>query len=509
MGTLEDDLRAQGMELRQTHISSVFIADGSVYKVRRPVCLGFLDFTTLAARKEDCEAEVTLNRRLAPDVYVGVVPITRDGEGIHRLGAGGDVVEWAVQMRRLADRDAADARLRDGRLERSQIQQLARRLCEFHASARCDEHTARFGSVDAIAANVRENFEQTRHSATRVLEPRHIAAIERWQLAFLSEKRARLEARVAGGRIRDGHGDLRLEHCYFDDTGAVSIIDCIEFNERFRYADVAADIAFLGMDLTWHERADLGEALLAEYARHGGDYDLYGVVDFYESYRAYVRGKVSSFIESDPSLAPEVRDRAAAQARKYYLLAEASTREPLSVPRLYAVGGVIASGKSTLADALSERLSAPVIDADRTRKQLAGVDPHTPWRDAAFGGHYDERGTAAVYAELLRRAQVVLESGRSVILDASFRAAAHRRDAMQLAERCGVQFQFIECRADPALCKRRLAEREKGRSVTDGRAAIFDEFVARYEAVRELPAKVHVRVDTDQPMSRLLGELGL
>jgi predicted kinase len=148
-----------------------------------------------------------------------------------------------------------------------------------------------------------------------------------------------------------------------------------------------------------------------------------------------------------------------------------------------------------------------VIDADRTRKQLAGVDPNTPWHDSAFSGRYDERATAAVYAELLRRARIVIESGRSVIVDASFRAAAQRAAACQLAQDCAVPFQFIECHTDPAISRARLAERERGQSISDGRLAIFEEFMARYEPVRELPAAVHVRVDTSEPLEHTLARL--
>jgi predicted kinase len=270
---------------------------------------------------------------------------------------------------------------------------------------------------------------------------------------------------------------------------------------------VAADIAFLAMDLNWHERPDLGEVLLAEYARRSGDYDLYGVIDFYESYRAHVRGKVSSLLEADPALSADARSRAAAEARKYYVLAEASTREPLRTPALFALGGVIASGKSTLASALGDLLDAPVIEADRTRKQLGAAEPVTAWHDAPFAGHYDAGTTAAVYGELLRRARVVLESKRSVVLDASFRAAEHRLAAYQLAQQCGVPFTFFECVADVELCRARLAERARGESISDGRVAILDDFAASYEPVRELPDSTHVRLDTGQPPEFTLGQL--
>jgi predicted kinase len=410
-------------------------------------------------------------------------------------------------MRRLADRDAADVRLREGRLGRDALRALAEKLARFHAGARCDAQTARYGSLEAIEANVRENFEQTRSTAPEFLSRRELSAIESWQVGFLREHRARFAERVARGRVRDGHGDLRLEHCYLDDAGAIEVIDCIEFNERFRFGDVCADIAFLAMDLSWHERPDLAEQLLADYARASGDYDLYGVVDFYESYRAFVRGKVCTLLLAEPDVAPEVRARAERDARKYLLLSEACTRQPLSPPAVYAVGGVIASGKSTVAGALGDHLAAPVISSDVTRKKLAGVDPLSPLPDSAYSGHYDEQATAATYAELLRRAEVALRSQRSVVLDASFRTRGQRHAALELARRCGTPFFFVECVVPEAVSRARLAERARDRSISDGREEVFDAFVETYEPVRDLPARSHLRLSTDGPPRETLARV--
>ena len=498
MSTLADDLVAQGFELRETHISQVFLGADSVYKIKKPVALGFLDFSTAALREQFCAREVELNQRLAPSVYLGLVPITRDASGRHCIGGDGTPVECAVHMRRLPDRDAADVRLREGRFNRGHLRLLAEHLARFHAAARSDHDTAGYGEPTLIEGNVRENFEQTRQSARRFLDETELARLERWQLDFLHMQRERLLERVAKGRIRDGHGDLRLEHCYLDDDGGVQIIDCIEFNERFRYGDVCADIAFLAMDLEWHERHDASETFLADYARASGDYDLYGLVDFYESYRAFVRGKVSSMLEADPHASSATRTRAAEQARKYYLLADACAREPLEKPTLYAVGGLIASGKSTFADQLAERRALPVVDSDRTRKQLAGVDPLAPLADAAFSGHYRPEATDQTYQELLRRAELVLRSKRSVIIDASFRTRAARRAALELARRCATGFLFIECAASPETTRERLAQRAQRPAVSDGRLDIFAAFAASYEAVDELPEEQLLRVATDR-----------
>ena len=507
MGSLQRDLIDQGMELRETHISQVFLAEQRVYKVKKPVRLGFLDFSTLALRKHFCEAELTLNQRLAPDVYLGVEPITCDAHGVHRIAGPGEPVEWAVVMRRLAQSAAADERLREGRLTRQDVGRLARHLAAFHARARCDRETAAFGAPALIETNVRENFDQTRHSARQCLTEQEFAALEAWQLGFLQAQSSCLEARVAAGKIRDGHGDLRLEHCYLDADDSVRIIDCIEFNERFRYADVCADVAFLSMDLTWHERPDLSEDFLAQYARESDDYDLYTLVDFYESYRAHVRAKVSQFLLDDPAIASDAREKAGEQARKYYLLAEACTREPLEPPRLYAVGGLIASGKSTIAERLGGLVHAPVIDTDRTRKHLLGVDPLTPLPNAAFRGAYDPEATARTYTELLRRAEVVLRSKRSVILDASFRERQARRAAFELARRLGLSFLFIECNSPEAIIRQRLAERAKQPSISDGRNDVFDAFAASYEPVDELPADAHLRVDTSRSLPETLASI--
>jgi hypothetical protein len=507
MGSLKQDLIDQGLALRETHISWVFLGESEVYKVKKPVQLGFLDFSTLALRKAFCEAEVKLNQRLAADVYLGVAAIVHDAQGVHRIGAAGEPVEWAVVMRKLPDAAAADQRLADGQLSGDDLRKIAGHLAAFHARARSDSETAQYGTHATIAANVRENFAQTRQSARAFLSEHEFAALERWQLAFMQSEAERFGARVAQGRIRDGHGDLRLEHCYLEADGSVRIIDCIEFNERFRYADVCADAAFLSMDLAWHGRTDLSEDFLAEYARQAGDYDLYGLVDFYESYRAHVRAKVSSILVDDEGAASEARERAAAQARKYYLLAEACTHEPLERPQLLAVGGMIASGKSTIAERLAEALHAPVIDSDRTRKRLLGVDPLTPLTDAAFSGAYSPAMTERTYRELLRCAEVVLRSGRSVVLDASFRERESRSAALELARRLGVRFFFIECATDEATLRRRLAERATRPSISDGRAELLTALAAHAESVEELPAPMHLRVDTARPLDTTLAEI--
>ena len=497
MGRLKDDLRAAGFALIETHISWVFLGEREVYKVKRPVDFGFLDFRSREARREACEAEVRLNRRLADDIYLGVVPITVDDAGVHSIDGDGHTVDWAVRMHRLSETCRADQRLARGELGVEEIDALAARIASFHASARCDEETSSHGTTEMIRRNVLENFAQTRGAIEAYISPAEASAIEAWQLDMLKDRR-RFEARQQGQRIRDGHGDLRLEHVYFrGDT--ISIIDCIEFNERFRYGDVCSDIAFLSMDLSWHGRVDLAERLLAQYARESGDYGLYSVVDFYESYRAFVRGKISSFLAEDREASSEARERARADARRYFVLSLAFERPPLVPPRIVAVGGIIASGKSRNASWVAEMLGAPVVSSDRMRKQRMGRSPHESLGTDAWSGPYSPQVTANVYQALLSAGETVVSSGRPVVLDASFRTRSMRGSARALAQRLGVPFTFIECTAPRETLLRRLEKRESmAAHESDARPALLSEFEKRFEPVEELPEAEHIRLDTSR-----------
>jgi len=494
------------VELVETHISWVFLLERDVFKVKKPVNLGFLDFRSTEQRREACEAEVTLNRRLAPDVYLGVVPIRRGEGGAARVGGSGAVVDWAVHMKRLDDGCRADRLLAAGRLTPDRIDTVAKAVAAFHAGCRADAATARFGAPSMIEQNLEENFAQTEESLEDYVPRAEADDLRRWQRSFVREHEASLATRTAAGRVRDGHGDLRLEHVYFE-RDRVTVLDCIEFNERFRFADVCADIAFLSMDLAGHGRVDLAERLLAAYAREADDFDLYAVVDFYESYRAFVRGKIAAMLARDADASESARRRARAEARRHFLLALSASRRPLLSPAVVAVGGFIGSGKSTIAERIGAEMGAPVVDADRTRKAMLGIEATRPVHERAWSGAYDPSFTESVYAEVLRRAGVVLDSGRPVVIDASFRSAEMRRAARELSTRHGAPFRFVECRASADVCRARLAERERGRSVSDGRVAIFDDFCARFEAVVELAPQEHVVIDTSRPIGQSLDAL--
>jgi aminoglycoside phosphotransferase family enzyme/predicted kinase len=506
------------LELVQTHISWVFLLDNDVFKVKRPVFFGFLDFRSIEARKAACEAEVRLNTRLAAGIYLGVVPIVIDSEGRHRVGGqgvggrgvggqDGSVVDWAVHMRRLPETRRADHLLERGELIPEIVDALASRIARFHADAALVEQNVQWGSAAAVTSCVEDNFAETESTITRYLSQEEAEDIKRWQRAFLEDHAGLFDQRIAAGKVRDGHGDLRLEHVYVTGDPSPTIIDCIEFSDRFRYADTCSDVAFLSMDLAAHGRVDLAERLLARYARDANDFDLFALVDFYESYRAFVRGKISSLVAEDDSIDWPAKKQAHDDARRYFLLALSSRRRPLLSPSVIAVGGLIASGKSTLADGVGSQLNAPIVDADRTRKAMLGVMPDHPVHEAAWRGAYDPEVTEKVYREVLRRADVVLASGRPVVIDASFRAGAQRSAARDLANAHGAPFLLVECRVDPQIAKRRLEQRSRGPAVSDGRLAIFDAFAAEFEAVTELSDREHMVVDTGRDLHVTLAQV--
>lgn len=521
------DFIRQGMEVEETHVSWVFLAGDRAYKVKRPVVFGFLDYGSLEKRRLACEKEVELNRRLAPGVYLGVLPILRDPEGIHRFGTAGggaEAVEWAVHMVRLPAESRGDRLLARGLLSADQLEALARRLSDFHAAGRHDAWAAGFGSPEAVLRNVEENLAQGRAILERVLSPEEVSRLEAAQIGFVRGHAPLLAERARQGRVRDGHGDLRLSQMYFgaqgadalgdagpggDALGGVAVLDGIEFDDRYRFADVAADVAFLAMDLALRGRDDLAEIFLAAYARASGDYDLYRLVDFYAAYRACIRGKVAGYAALDPEAHPAGRAAAEAKAAACFRFALERSRRldgrPTPAP-LIAFGGGIGTGKSTLASALGRRLPAPVLDSDRIRKRMAGLDPLAPNRDALWTGLYAPERTEAVYAELRRLALAVLDSGRPAIVDASFRSRAHREALREAARRSGHPFRFIACRAAGDVVRERLARRAAAPGVSDGRQGIAEAFQDSFEPDEGHPGDT-LELDTSRPVEDCLSAI--
>jgi len=499
--------RVEAVEVRQTHISVVFLAGAYAYKIKKPVNLGFLDFSALQKRRHFCHEEVRLNRRLAPSVYLGVVPVSRDDTGV-RMEGEGEAIEWAVKMERLPDQSTLRALLECQKVRADFIPDLARRIAAFHALAERGKHVASYGRFEVVAGNARENFDQSESQVGAAVSR---SAFDR--LRFLTEEaldrhRGLIDLRADRGLPCDTHGDLRLDHIYLLPGRAppddLAIIDCIEFNERFRFADPVADIAFLVMDLLFHGHKDVARTLAEEYFRAAGDDEGRELLPFYVAYRSAVRGKVRGFESREKEVRESERGAALARARGHWLMALAELETPARRPCLLLIGGLPGTGKSTLARALSERAGFSLIRSDVVRKQLARLTPEESARSSYAEGIYTPEWTDRTYAECLAGAEQMLVEGKRVIIDASFGSDQKRRDFLELAERLRLARLFMICRTDMDTMRKRLSARRGDASDADG--SIAPAAAERWEPVGPLTSQLAREVSTSGPPEHPLAQ---
>lgn len=317
------DHPASDIQLVQTHISFVLLAGDFVYKFKKPVDFGFLNFFTLERRQQCCEQELLLNRRLCPEIYLGLVSVTSEGDG-YAINGTGDVIEYGVKMVRMPEDHMMVNLIRDGLVGKEQINSLVEVLVPFYQQADRNTEIDGYGTAKSVAVNVLENFEQTSgFVGNGAIDQRRFDAIAEWAKTFLAREQLFAD-RIAGGYIRDCHGDLYSANICLADK--VYIYDCIEFNRRFRYCDVASDIAFLAMDLDFHGLEDLSGYCIDQFCEHSQDRDLWKMLNFYKCYRAYVRGKIGLFTASDPAVDSAVKEQNIAAASRYFALAESYTQ---------------------------------------------------------------------------------------------------------------------------------------------------------------------------------------
>ncbi len=305
------------IELIQTHISFVFLTRDFVYKVKKAVDLGFLDFTTLAKRRLFCKKELELNRRLCGDMYLGVVPINRSG--IIRIEGEGETVEYAVKMKRMPQETMMSKLLEENKVDSKLVDRIAKIISDFHSKAETSRRISEFGSLSIIGTNWKENFEQTQEFVDETISMKDLEMIRERIQGFMKDNVSLFGKRMAEGRVRDCHGDIHSGNIFV--TERIYIFDAIEFNERFRYSDIASDIAFLAMDLDFKGRSDLSNFFVKRYVNYSGDRELMRLLPFYKCYRAYVRGKVASFRLEDRDVDGEEKSAAMKEAKAYFKLA--------------------------------------------------------------------------------------------------------------------------------------------------------------------------------------------
>lgn len=505
-----DPSAREGVAVVQTHLSLVFLTGARVYKFRKPVSLPFVDFSTRAERNRDCLREVRLNRRLAPDVYLGVAALLGSGaelavgpprESLAGAPEGAGAPEHCVVMRRLpAGRDALSL-LRRGELGEEHLAHAARVLAEFHARSRFSRPPLRAAEwLEHVEAPVRANFEVLADVELPGVDSGEVARIAAAARRRFAEIADALEARRVSGRIVDGHGDLHLEHLWFEGGPERPLfIDCIEFSDELRILDTASEVAFLAMDLEYRDRGDLGDLFLSEYALRADDYLLFLVVDYYLSYRAAVRAKVAALAARDPAIAAPQREAAARSAARHLELAARALR-PRTRGLVVATCGPVGTGKSSVAKELARHLRGVRIASDPLRKRLAGLPPEAR-AAAGFGqGIYTAAWSDRVYRALLERARPVVESGRVAVLDATF-ATRRRREALRraLAE-LEVPGILVETRCPREVVLARLARRQaEARDPSDAGPELFEKSAAAFEPPGEWPSEARAAVDTSAP----------
>lgn len=449
----------------ETHSAVVYFAGDRAYKMKKPVDLGFLDFTRREARARACAREAELNQRYAPDVYLGVAEV-RD--------PGGASCEHLVVMRRMPSSRRLSALVKSGAEVTGAVRQVARILAASHASAPRSGLISAQGSRDALLGRWEDNLRQAMSLRGRALDADTIDEIGRLARRFLDGRAPLFAARTASDRIVDGHGDLLADDIYCLDDGP-RILDCLDFDDRLRWLDGLDDAAFLAMDLERLRAAGLARQFIDWYAEFSGDPAPASLRHHYVAYRAFVRAKVACIQcaqrgQRAPSIQADEADLAAAgQARQLAGIALRHLRA--GAVTMVVVGGLPGTGKSALAGALADRLGWTVLNSDRIRKELAGVPPGHPAAAPFETGIYAEAWTNRCYGELLRRAVALLADGESVVLDASWISAGHRAAAATAAERAGADLVQLCCAAPPSLADRRMAARGPGPSDADPQIA--------------------------------------
>jgi aminoglycoside phosphotransferase family enzyme/predicted kinase len=481
------------VERRETHVSHVFLAGPFAYKLKKPVTFPFLDASTLALRKRWCRLELTLNRRLARTTYLGIVPLVETVQGL-RLGGSGRVVEWLVKMRRLPETRMLDQLVAKGRVGQGDMLHIAQILVRFFKKTQRNAHINRFGTPTSVAQLVLGNLQECASFVGRLLSESDRHFLESSYRQFLTLHESLLQRRVLDGRIVDGHGDLRCENICLTDP--VTIFDCVEFQPAFRCGDILNDFSFLVMDLEFRGKQRLADALVSAYRRGCHDPSSEALLPFYKCHRSLVRGKVRGLAWlQHPRTAAGRRLREL--SRRHFALALRYARQ-FAPPRLIAVGGLIGTGKSTLARALAERLGAVWLRTDEIR-----LKEFSRFRREGTGfsqGLYASRISALVYQRLIERAEAAIHQGKSVVCDGTFSKAEGREALRRIAKRHRASFYFFECTVPRAVAMRRAGRRWIARSdLSEAKPEHYDRLKEGYEPPRGWSSWMWKRLLTDRP----------
>ncbi|MCC7423995.1 MAG: AAA family ATPase [Planctomycetaceae bacterium] len=489
----------RSVELLETHISWVLLAGTDAYKIKKPVNFGFLDFSTLERRRRFCEEELRLNGRLAPELYLEVVPITGTSEA-PRLGGTGSAIEYAVRMRRFPQERLLSRVLQDGQLTTTDIDRLAAEVADFHARIATAPQDAPFGAPREVMKPVEENFRQL--AVAEDMDPAlvaEIAQLETWCRSEYSRRTADFLARKEAGFVRECHGDMHLGNMVLRDDRSVLIFDGIEFSEPLRWIDVASEIAFVTMDLEDRGRPDFAHRFLNQYLELTGDYGLLSVLTFYQVYRAMVRAKVACLRLAQPGMNESERSRNLAEFRSYVKLGASLTRPPQ--PFLLLVHGLSGSGKTTGTQPVLEELGAVRLRSDVERKRLSGLKSLDRSRSGLGTDLYSTEATSRTYERLLDRARSILCSGRCVIVDATFLRRSDRDEFRRLAVELRTPWLILDFEAPVDVLRQRIERRARaGGDASEATVAVLEQQLTQREPLDDEERAHAILVETTAPL---------
>lgn len=480
--------------LLETHISAVLLAGEYAYKLKKPYNLGFLDFTTLDARKYYCEEEQRLNQRLAPDLYLGVVPITGSVDSPQWGGAGAPI-EYAVKMRRFPQQALLSNVLARNELQPAHLDALACRMAAFHHTVPAATMEQAYGLPDTVHASARQNSTQIEPLLTNNTQRVQLAHVAQTTEALFTTDAALILQRKHDGFVRECHGDLHLGNMVMIEDEIVPF-DCIEFNADFRWIDVMSEIAFLVMDLASRGRPDLAFRFLNAYLEQTGDFPGLKVLRYYLVYRAMVRAKIAALRATQQETPATTRTQAWAEYQHYLDWAE-QVGQP-QPPLLILMRGVSGSGKSTVARELAAHLPAIHVRSDIERKRLFGLAPLAQSKSGLGSGLYTADATLHTYERLKDIAQRVLDAGFSVVLDATFLKHSQRAKFETMGNPCLI----LACEAPVEVLRARVAQRQAAQTdAAEADLAVLEKQLATHEALSEAERAQTIMLDTLQPIS--------
>jgi aminoglycoside phosphotransferase family enzyme/predicted kinase len=470
-----------GIRLVETHISWVFLTGDYVYKVKKPCSLGFLDFSTLERRHECCLEEVRLSGRFAPDLYLGVVPITGSRDR-PRIEGTGEPIEWAVKMRQFDESGRLDRLFDDGRLTPADCARLGTEIAHAEQRLAVADPAEPWGTAALFLSTVVMNLDQVRRARPEAAD--RVGALHAWFAREVDRLRPLLEARIAAGKIRECHGDLHLANIVLHD-GRMMAFDGIEFNASLRWIDVASDVAFLAMDLESRGRPDLAAHVVSSWMEAADDHAAAGVMTLFMVYRAIVRGAVAAIRQGQAIDAGDSATAASAGAESDRYLALAARLTGAPRPMLVVTSGASGSGKTTAAAAIVGACRAVRLRSDVERKRLAGMEANDRPGDAATTASlYAPTMTARVYARLAAVADTLLAAGRSVVVDAACTLRSQREMFGAVARARGCPIVWLEFDIPAADLLARVSRRQaEGHDASDATTDVVHAQLAAREPI--------------------------